>query len=246
MIEELQTRVGRIMIGEVESLFERAIDLVEKKVAGSNRDFGWALTGGTTPAAFYRACLEGSLISESLMSRAVWTTSDERFVPLESRESNFGNAARQLLDPLGVRENRRIPWPTDLHPQEAVTAYGDRWSGRMGGDRAYDVCFLGMGDDGHTASLFPGEPLLKTGPGGYFSAVDVPGKGWRLTITVEGIMRSGLVVVMALGRGKAEALRDVVHGGIDPLKRPARLFRRCADRVVWLVDREAAYRIEKR
>jgi 6-phosphogluconolactonase len=245
MTEELQTRVGRIVIDEAESLFERAVDLAETHAADLTGNVGWALTGGSTPAAFYRACLGKGLIPESLLARTVWTASDERIVPLESVESNFGNAARQLLDPLKVTDDCRVPWPTDLPPREAALVYRDRWSAKIGVGRVFDICFLGMGDDCHTASLFPGSPLLRTEQERDFAAVEVPGKGWRLTVTSEGIMRAGLLVVMALGEGKAKALREVVYGDEDRIEKPAQLLAGAADRVVWLVDHGAASRIDR-
>jgi len=240
MTEELQTRVGRIVIDEAASLFEQAVNLAGKHAADLTGNVGWALTGGSTPAAFYRACIEKALIPESLLARIVWTASDERFVPLESTESNFGNAARQFLDPLKVPDDCRVPWPTDLPPREAALVYRDRWSAKIGVGRVYDICFLGMGDDCHTASLFPGSPLLRTEQERDFAAIEVPGKGWRLTVTSEGIMRAGLVMVMALGRGKAKALRDVVYGDEAWVEKPAQLLAGAADRVVWLVDHAAA------
>ena len=100
-----------------------------------------------------------------------------------------------------------------------------------------------MGDDGHTASIFPGSPLLKKGEHRLFAAIEVPGKGWRLTITPAGLRGCGLIVVMALGLPKAAMLKRVQAGPYDPAKTPVQILRECRDRVVWLVDSAAVSRM---
>jgi 6-phosphogluconolactonase len=91
--------------------------------------------------------------------------------------------------------------------------------------------------------LFPGTPLLRDDGGLLFGAQEVPGKGWRLTITPTGLRACGLVVVMALGAGKAEALQRVLRGPSDPINVPSQILKTCAERVVWLVDEAAAARL---
>jgi len=74
----------------------------------------------------------------------------------------------------------------------------------------------------------------------FFAAVDTPQKGWRLTITPTGLQASGLVVVMALGAGKATALKRVFEGNDSVMDAPAKILRSCAEKTVWLVDAGAA------
>ena len=125
-----------------------------------------------------------------------------------------------------------------------------------GPGRAYDVCMLGLGDDAHTASFFPGSPLLAdaTDPAAdvlpareaeeWFAAIATADKGWRLTVTPAGLRACGLVVVMTFGAAKAPALRRVFHGAYEPTTTPAQILRACAARVVWLVDPAAAAGLE--
>lgn len=235
-----QTQLGRLVVDEPAKLHERAVRLVLERAEAVSGDLGWALSGGSTTASFYRALVEPGCLPSELLERVVWTTSDERCVPLASPESNFGQAARGLLDPLGIPGDRRVPWPVDRAPREAALEFERLWAERMGPGRLFDICFLGMGDDSHTASLFPGSPLLQRPRDRAFAAVDVPGKGWRLTTTAEGILQSGLIVVMAVGPGKAKALRAVLTEAIDWLEHPIQLLAAAADRVHWLVDPAAA------
>ena len=136
-------------------------------------------------------------------------------------------------------KSTRLAWPV----AEAAEAYRRTMLILAGPARAYDVCFLGMGDDCHTASLFPGTPLLADDGGLSFGGQEVPGKGWRLTITPTGLRQCGLIVVMTLGAGKAEALHRVMRGPYDPNNVPSQILKSWADRVVWLVDEAAAARL---
>ncbi len=243
-MREISSDYGRVVIGTKDELFAEAVALtsVRWKAARPGR-FIWALTGGSTPAAFYQWCVANGSLPEGMVRDSHFTVSDERHVLLSSPESNFGNAERALLSPLSVVEERRHPWMVAWPVAEAAEAYRKTMLILAGPGRAYDVCFLGMGDDCHTASLFPDTPLLRDDGGLLFGAQEVPGKGWRLTITPTGLGACGLVVVMALGAGKAEALQRVLRGPSDPLNVPSQILKTCAERVVWLVDEAAAARL---
>jgi len=241
MKTEKTTNYGRLIVGSREELFRTAVDLaVAQQAKSSKKTFSWALTGGSTPQEWYRWCVANRSIPESLVQTAHFTVSDERVVPLHSDQSNFGNAERLLLAPLQVPAEHRHPWPVAILPQEAVLAYAQDWQGRAGPGRTYDVCILGMGDDGHTASIFPGSPLLMEKEERLFAAVEVPGKGWRLTLTPAGLGACGLIVVMMLGAAKAAMLKRVLTGAHDPVKTPVQILHAWRDRVVWLADPAAA------
>lgn len=236
---------GRVLAGSRDELFQEAVRLTvdaQAKRTGAGV-FTWALTGGGTPAAFYKWCADHKTLPDAFLAGTHFTVSDERHVLLSSSESNFGNAERQLLNPLDVSTDRRHPWMVAWPVAEAAEAYRQTMLILSGPGRAYDVCFLGMGDDCHTASLFPQTPLLKDDGGLLFGGQEVPGKGWRLTITPTGLRSCGLIVVMALGASKADALHRVHRGPDDMLNTPSQILKTCADRVVWLVDEPAAAKL---
>lgn len=241
---EKMTPYGRLIVGKKEELFAKAVSLAaEQAKRTADLRFSWAFTGGSTPGEWYKWCVSKNSIPPEVLGRADFTVSDERYVPLSSDQSNFGNAERQLLSPLKVDVAHRIPWPVSMAPVDAAAQYSGVWAARYGVDRAYDVCFLGMGDDAHTASVFPGSLLLREETKGLFTALEVPGKGWRLTITPLGLKACGLIVVMTLGAGKADALARVMNGPFDPLSTPSQLLKDSASRVVWLVDEAAASKL---
>ncbi len=198
-----------------------------------------ALSGGSTPKAFYAWAVATRALKSETLARVEWHASDERCVPLSSEESNFGNATRGLLDPLGVPAALRHPWATHLSPADAATAYERFWR-TAGRDRLYDLCLLGLGDDSHIASLWPQCPLVGADGGLRFAATEWPGRGWRLTVTASGLALCGSVVVLVNGAAKAPALRAVCRGADDAMNHPGQLLRRMADRVTWLADADSA------
>jgi 6-phosphogluconolactonase len=240
VINETKTNYGTVFCAAKEVLFAKAIDLIAEQRAVRNGNlFDLALSGGSTPQEWYRWCVARQAFPERLLKSMRFTVSDERCVPLHSEQSNFGQLDRLLLTPLKVSASQHMPWPVHLLPREAADEYvrsRTTVSGRVG---AYDVCFLGMGDDGHTASIFPQSSLLSDAPS-LFAAVDVPGKGWRLTVTPAGLAACGMIIIMVLGAGKASMLRRVFSDNHNPAVMPVQLTRQWADRVVWLTDQVVA------
>lgn len=234
------TDAGRFAIGERDEVFRQAVTLAARAWDGNKgAPFFWALSGGSTPVEWYRWCVATGAINSALLGATEWFTSDERHVPLSSSESNFGTADRLLLGPLHVARARKHPWPVDLPAQASAVAFEERFRALRGGDTAFDICFLGLGADGHTASLFPGITLVGRDDAMFFAAMEIPGKGWRLTITPRGLQACGAVVVMALGEGKREALARVLADDGSTLETPARVLREINDKVTWLVDPQA-------
>ena len=241
---ERMTEYGRLLVGPVSELFAQAVALAAHQHARSTAPaFTWAFSGGETPQAWYRWCSEQRSIPASLLASAHFTVSDERHVPFDSPQSNFGNADRLLLAPLRIPADRRHPWLVDRPPVQSAEAYIATMESLVGKKRGYDVCMLGLGDDDHTASFFPGSPLLQNDDGALFAAVLTVEKGWRLTITPAGLRACGQIVVMTMGAGKAEAMRRVFRDNYDPIATPAQILKTCAERVVWLIDEAAAAKI---
>lgn len=240
-MRELSTEHGTVRSGAPEELFAEAarLGIAAWRGAPGGR-FSWALTGGSTPKAWYQWCTANSALTPTLLQETDWYVSDERGVPLASKESNFGNADRFLLTPNGVPPERKHPWAVQLAPEAALADFTRQVTERSGPRKGFDLCFLGLGDDAHTASLFPGSALLANDGGALFAAVEVPGKGDRLTITPSGLRACGRIVVMATGAAKAEAVHRIFRGDESVAAVPAKVLATCAGRVVWLLDEAAA------
>lgn len=238
-MEERDTQLGTMFVGSREEIFAATVKLLEDVAAGGQA-VPVGLTGGSTPKAFYSWAVTEKALNEQVRANVVWSVSDERLVPLSSEESNFGNAERQLLDPLEVPSNRRFPWPVQVDPHSGADLFTRNWVERFGAHRGFDLCFLGMGDDNHTASLFPGSPIIGAGISDSFACVEVPEKGWRFTITPSGLARCRKIAVMITGEAKQEPLQKAIASAIDTASMPIQLLAEIKDRVVILADEAAA------
>lgn len=191
--------------------------------------FGMALSGGETARRCYeRLAADGADSIDWLSVNFYW--GDERCVPADDPDSNQLLGRQALLERVGAA-NAVYP----MNCQEGADAY----QLRLGEVGKLDMIHLGMGPDGHTASLFPGSPALDADPGQLVALnADPSGRNphRRMTLTFSGIARSRLVVFTVAGEQKREALQAVVDGADLPAARVE------ADRVVWLVDRDAAPR----
>ncbi|MEQ9825845.1 MAG: 6-phosphogluconolactonase [Puniceicoccaceae bacterium] len=239
------TPLGEVRVGSQEELFTTFAALLREVVEQTPYPPGVALTGGSSPKALFRwLAAHDSRLPEAKRD-IIFSVSDERHVPIASDESNYGNAERLLLDPLGVTPDHRFPWDTGRTLNEAALWYEKLWSLSFGEGKAYDLCMLGMGDDCHTASLFPGSPLLDLASMDsdhrLFAALEVPGKGGRLTITPRGLEACARIVILVMGEGKADALKRVFDTQPASYSEiPIRLMNRFPGKVVWLVDEPAA------
>lgn len=239
-MKTFNTPLGQVHVLAKEALFIETIRLIKVALKATGEEVVVGLTGGSTPKAFYQWAAQHGALSAELKDRVVWSTSDERCVPLTDDESNFGNADRGMLCELGVPTENKFPWPVELEPEACADEFNHRWNERFGAQRGFDLCFLGMGGDNHTASLFPHCPLIGSGHHENFAATNWPERGWRVTITPEGFSRCKQIVVCVTGEGKADALFQAFHGNFNPREKPIQLLKAHAHKTLWLLDPPAA------
>jgi 6-phosphogluconolactonase len=164
---------------------------------------------------------------------------DERLVPADDEDANQGLVRRALIDRLGPADGPRptfTPMDTALSVDECVASYQRAMAGLLAGP-GIDLIHLGLGADGHTASLFPGAPTLNAGPEELVaSTIDPNGRNQhpRLTVTLPVINSARLAVFTVSGAGKAEAVASLRAGDDIPAARVA------SERVIWLMDDAAA------
>jgi 6-phosphogluconolactonase len=244
---------GRVVVVEdAAALAQEAAQAFIEAVAEAVLNRGGAavaLSGGSTPKAM------GSLLAKpEFSSRVPWDQvnvfwGDERWVPLYSLESNAGEALRVFLNRVGAPEERVHPFATeDVTPDESAAAYealikSSVLSGESG-IPVFDLILLGMGDDGHTASLFPGTSAVREAER-LVVAHNVPKlNATRLTFTPPLINAARSVVFLAAGAGKAERLAEVLDGDIDLDRLPSQVVRP-ANGPIWLVDRAAITKLAR-
>ncbi|MFW5882863.1 MAG: 6-phosphogluconolactonase [Verrucomicrobiota bacterium] len=239
-METRSSEYGELCIGSRDELFQLKADLIlEVAQREAVQTATVALTGGSTPKVWYAWVCQQAALASLDPGRVTWSVSDERHVPLSSEDSNFGNAQRALLDPLKILPEHQRPWPVEQTPIKAARDFLAAWRRDFGPARAFHLCFVGMGDDGHTLSLFPGclDAARSNLP---FAAIEIPGKGWRLTLTPAGLGLCDTIVPLVLGRAKASRLRQVFEGRYNPDQQPIQILREHATRTRWLIDHEAA------
>ncbi|MDE2572608.1 MAG: 6-phosphogluconolactonase [bacterium] len=238
----------RVVADEVE-LWSALADLFvaeAREAAGSSGSFRVALSGGTTPKGAYALLAQEPRRSQVDWGRASLFFSDERCVPPDDAESNYGMANAALLSKVPIRPEHVHRMRGELPPEQAAEAYASVLRDQLGDDPVLDLVMLGMGPDGHTASLFPG-----TSPVGEYrllvAAPFVPKFGsHRLTLTPRAINGARHVVIAACGAEKSEALQRAIEGPFDPSVTPVQVVQPARGSLTWLVDRAAAARLDRR
>jgi len=224
-----------------EALARAAADwLCEKAVASSGR-FAICCSGGSTPRHLYELLAQPPVVTAFPWSRTHWFWGDERFVPHDHPDSNYGMTRTALLSKVPIPDRNIHPVPTEgLTPEQAAATYAKILCDYYGAESLdaarplFDVTFLGIGDDGHTASLFPGHPALDESR---HWVVAVPGRlESRITLTYPVLDSSRDAVFLAVGVRKRSVVRRAKAG--DRTLPAARI--EPIGRLHWLIDRHAA------
>lgn len=214
-----------VVVEDLPGAFAQAV--IEAYKARPDELFSLALSGGATAGSCYeRLAAESVAIVDWLSVNVFW--GDERCVPPDHPDSNQLLGRRSLLERVGAA-NAVYPMSCEEGP--------DAYQLRLGEVGPLDIVHLGMGADGHTASLFPGSPALDAGPGQLVALnVDPSGRNPhpRMTLTLHGLARARLIVFTVAGAEKKQAMEALLYGADLPAARVT------AQRVVWLVDPEAA------
>lgn len=237
---------GRVIVApDAAALARNAAHLVRDNTrdAISKRGFAFiALSGGSTPKAMGQV-----LATESMRDQVPWGSihvywSDERWVPIEDSESNAGTAMRGYLNSLPIPPRQVHPFPTSGTPAAAAALYEEDIRAHVPGSPVpmFDLILLGMGDDGHTASLFPGTAALTVQDRLVTENVVEKLDATRLTFSVPLINAARTVAFLVTGGGKAARLRDVLDGEPDTNRLPSQLIHPTHGQLIWLVDAAAA------
>lgn len=227
------------------ALITRALSLVKEKIETAIASQGYftiALAGGSTPKPLYEALSQENLPWDKI--QVFW--SDERYVPSDHPDSNENMARQAWLNQVPIPPENIHPMPTQgQDPQQDAQTYDNElrefFGGSSGDFPPFDMILLGMGDDGHTASLFPQTEALSVGD----RRVTVGNKDGqpRLTFTVPLINHARCVVFLVAGANKIDALTQVFNPDGDSQQYPSRLIAPEGE-LWWLLDEAAGNQLK--
>jgi len=219
----------------------RFVAAAEDAIA-SHGQFIVALSGGSTPRDTYLRLGTEALVSKVMWSRVQVLWGDERCVPPDHVESNYRMARETLLDrvPVPAANVHRIHGEDD--PATAAEAYEATLRAllRTPAGARIDLVLLGLGEDGHTASLFPGSAAVHEQTRWVMTARASAASVWRITLTPAVINAAAEVLFLVSGGAKAGILRRVLEGPHRPQELPAQAIAPSNGRVRWCVDTAAA------
>jgi 6-phosphogluconolactonase len=219
---------------------ERFAKQARTSIAARGR-FTVALSGGTAPREMY-ALLAGEALRDSIPWQQVhlfW--GDERCVPSRHPRSNFRMAWDAFVSRVPIPPENVHRMRGELRPEEGAAEYREELARLFGaGLPRFDSVHLGIGPDAHTCSLFPFDPLLQERELPVANALYRPLGEHRITFTFPLVNAARRVEMFVVGRDKAEVVRKVREGPLDPLRLPAQAVSPAAGEFVWIMDEEAA------
>lgn len=238
-----------------EQAASQIVELVKESVEANGR-FSIALSGGSTPKALYNLLASAPYNQQIDWSKVFIFFGDERCVPPDHADSNYKMAKEALFSKVSLPEGNIYRMRGEDAPEEAAASYGEaleQFFGLEHGDGPspenfprFDLILLGMGPDGHTASLFPATQALQE-RGRPVAANFVPKLDThRITLTAPTINRAGQVWFMVAGQDKAATLVRVLEGDYQPQTYPSQLIRPQPGKLIWMLDEAAAAQLTKK
>ncbi|MFV8334743.1 6-phosphogluconolactonase [Flavobacterium sp. RSP29] len=198
------------------------------------------LTGGSSPLSMYKL-----LATPQYKAKIDWDNvfvfwGDERWVALDDARSNAKMSYDYLLSHVGIpKSNVFLMYNEGFSPEEYALEYEKSIKSLTGEEGQFDLVLLGMGDDGHTASLFPGEAVLQENDKWVTAYYLESQSMYRITLTAPIINKAKEIVVVTFGENKAHALNEVLYGDYNPEKYPMQLIKPLDGKLLFLTDKAA-------
>src|ERR1700720_3025713 len=234
--------VGRIeVLADPPALARRVAGWMTATASAAKGRFRVALSGGSTPKALYSLLASEEFRDRFPWRQVSWFWGDERFVPYDHPESNYRMAREAMLAKVSVPPENIFPIPTDGEPEAAARRYERTLQEAYGAPTLdptrplFDIVLLGMGDDGHTASLLPGDKVLEERKR-WVAAVAHGRPEVRITMTYPAIESSRRVAFLVAGKEKA-AIFNAIRAGNSQV--PAARVQSVGE-LIWFVDQAAA------
>ncbi|MBL1220650.1 6-phosphogluconolactonase [Chryseobacterium sp. L7] len=217
---------------DLETLYKKAADtfveLSHQSIQKNDR-FVVALSGGSSPKAIFKLLAAKEYAEKIEWNKVYFFWVDERWVPLDDEKSNAKMTFEELLNEVPVSKDHIFPMYRDgILPEEYAGEYEQQIRTVLGDEGVFDFILLGMGDDGHTASLFPGEAVLDEKEKWVSAYYLKPQEMFRITLTAPLINKAENILVVAFGESKKHALNEVLNGEYNPELYPLQLIEKKA------------------
>lgn len=216
---------------------------IARESIAEHEKFSVALSGGSSPKKLYEM-LASDYKDKVDWGKVYFFFGDERYVPKTDPDSNYLMVKKSLFDPLSISETQIFSVNTSVDPQTAALKYAevikDFFKGK---ETRFDLVLLGLGEDAHTASLFPGTPVLHD---------DIPSakevylqdkKVYRITLNAPLINQARHIAFLVYGEGKAEAVQHVIEDNRVTNNFPAQLIKPGDGELQWFLDTAAASKL---
>jgi 6-phosphogluconolactonase len=219
---------------------------VGKEAVRANGRFRIALSGGTTPETLYRALTSPAVADRFDWSRTTFFFSDERCVPPDDPRSNYALAKKILFTPLNIMPSQVYRMAGESgDPQAAAYEYEQQLrlatKTSSSAQPSLDLILLGLGEDGHTASLFPGATILRDHQRMIAATQSPKDPPNRMTMTLAAINRASVILFLVTGAGKAGVVRAILDPRTETERQlPAAMVSPEEGRLIWFLDQAAA------
>ena len=226
-------------LGLAQAAAQHFVDQAHKNIS-THGQFNVALSGGTTPRVMH-SILAAAFRDEVDWSKVYFFWGDERNVPPDHPDSNYRIAYETLIDPLGIGPTQIHRIQAELPPEEAAHKYQQALRQHLDSKSPqFDLILLGMGADGHTASLFPDTNALDENESWVVANWVEKMDSWRITLTAPFINSARQITLLIAGESKASALKKVLEGPRETTTYPSQLIQPNNGSLLWLLDQAAA------
>jgi 6-phosphogluconolactonase len=216
-----------------------------EKILNHRDRFTIVLSGGNTPQKLYQLFASDKYKNKIAWSKLHFFWGDERFVPFTDERNNAKMAFENLLDHVPVLKNQIHMMRTDIEPEAAAAEYETLLHEYFpDSNHTFDLVLLGLGDNSHTLSLFPGYDIIKEKKDWVKSFYLKEQKMYRITLTAPVVNAAGRVAFLVSGSDKAAALYHVLSDKHNPDLYPAQVIQPYNDELYWWADKAAAADIE--
>jgi 6-phosphogluconolactonase len=215
---------------------------IGKRAINERGQFNVALSGGSTPKAIYKSFLENNFRNDIDWDRLFLFWSDERAAPPDHKDSNYKMAMDEAFATLPVPANHIFRMKAEQNIEAHALEYENIIKERF--EAVFDLVMLGIGEDGHTASLFPYTHGLHSGPRLVVANFIPEMNTWRMTLTASCINQARNIAIYSLGKKKSSILKTVLYGDYLPDRYPVQQIGTPSNKALFIADDDAAIELD--